>query len=533
MFKVLFKKQLLELKYMYFRQRKTGEPLNTKAIVSKAILYIVLFISLGMSFLAIGSVFIEPALAFNLDWLFFGFAASIAFTLSLVTNMFFASSNLYSAKDNEMLLAMPVKTSDIVLSRLATHYLNCLIYVAMAFVPMVIEYQFFKFSPVTIIMSVPAMLIIALLALAFANFIGYFISLASKYFKHRSYITVIFTIIFIAAYEFLAFNLEKLFEKVAGNIENIAQFFMSKLGYFYLIGAGITGNVVKFVIAAFIAFALVYAIYLFICKKFYKMAISSSKEKARVYNNKISKKGSAFNALLKREFLMFTSNATYLLNNGLGVVVMIGFGIASFFFKDGIIEAINEISMLMPGSEKLVAIVTIALAVMILGMDCSATPSVSLEGNNYWLVRSMPVSSWDVLNAKKYLEFIINVFPAVFMAICITFSLGVADELSVPMVMTCVIVSHFMSNVHLAIGILTARRDWTSEIYAIKQSIGVFIDIFGAMFLAMGIVGLYIALMDKISADYYIYGLLAVFALLSKAVEYWIKEKGTIRFEKL
>ena len=90
-----------------------------------------------------------------------------------------------------------------------------------------------------------------------------------------------------------------------------------------------------------------------------------------------------------------------------------------------------------------------------------------------------------------------------------------------------------MSNVHLAIGILTARRDWTSEIYAIKQSIGVFVDIFGAMFLAMGIVGLYIALMDKISADYYVYGLLVIFAVLSKAVEYWIKEKGTIRFEKI
>ena len=54
----------------------------------------------------------------GVDWLFFSFAAVMCFGLMFIGSVFAAKAQLYEARDNDLLLSLPIKPSHILLSRL-------------------------------------------------------------------------------------------------------------------------------------------------------------------------------------------------------------------------------------------------------------------------------------------------------------------------------------------------------------------------------------------------------------------------------
>ena len=55
----------------------------------------------------------------NLRWFYFALTGLLAFALSFFFTAFTAKSELFEAKDNELLLSMPIKPSTMLLSRMA------------------------------------------------------------------------------------------------------------------------------------------------------------------------------------------------------------------------------------------------------------------------------------------------------------------------------------------------------------------------------------------------------------------------------
>ena len=47
-------------------------------------------------------------------------------------------------------------------------------------------------------------------------------------------------------------------------------------------------------------------------------------------------------------------------------------------------------------------------------MNYMACPSVSLEGKSLWLVKSLPVTSWQVLRAKLWMHLLLTGLPTGF-----------------------------------------------------------------------------------------------------------------------
>ena len=72
-------------------------------------------------FLAAGSMFslfAEPMLETGLAWMYFALAGLSCIAISVVGSIFATQSYLYEAKDNELLLSMPIPVSYILASRL-------------------------------------------------------------------------------------------------------------------------------------------------------------------------------------------------------------------------------------------------------------------------------------------------------------------------------------------------------------------------------------------------------------------------------
>ena len=78
--------------------------------------------------------------AANLDWVYWAMAGLSIFSLVFITNIFMSASQLYQAKDTEMLLAMPVKPGDILTSRIFGLWLTSSIFEAVILIPAIICY---------------------------------------------------------------------------------------------------------------------------------------------------------------------------------------------------------------------------------------------------------------------------------------------------------------------------------------------------------------------------------------------------------
>mgnify|MGYP007101871786 CR=1 FL=1 len=76
------------------------------------------FASLIFLFWHVFDVLAGPFAAFGLGSLYFAFAALLSFALMFVGGVFMAKFQLFEARDNELLLSLPIRPLDILLSRL-------------------------------------------------------------------------------------------------------------------------------------------------------------------------------------------------------------------------------------------------------------------------------------------------------------------------------------------------------------------------------------------------------------------------------
>lgn len=534
MLNVLLKKQLKEYKYMYFNSRKrNGKTATKKDYLLRGLLFAVLYVTLLSSFFGISYLFLDELAQVNYDWLYFAFMISISFGLSMIGNLFFAYSNLYKAKDNEQLLSLPIKTKDILLSKMIVGYINCLIFESIVFIPTAVCYLINYFSFRVLALSIITFFVLGLFVLVLSNLIGFVMSKLSKYFHNKAYLSMIFTIVFLVGYYYVCFKFEAILENLLANIDALERLFRIQLGLFYYVGTGIIYHNINFLI--FVSFVVVLFVisYVLLLKTYHKTITSSPKEKRKEFNQSIAKENSIDISLFKKELKKLLSSTTYLLNCGIGSIILIGLGIASFFFKNEILLALEEFRMLID-VDKILPLGILLASSMILSMCYVSTPAVSLEGNTYWISRSLPIQTSKILRSKRNLELFTSIIPSSIFVLCLSLNLlGNNYQMMAMVLVTNLGLCLLFSNVHLMIGVLTGKLEWTSEVVVIKQSFGVMIDAFGGWIFTLILGGVYFFLRNSVSVDNYLIVLFVLFIVLYGFIDKWIDAKGSTLFEKL
>lgn len=146
-----------------------------------------------------------------------------------------------------------------------------------------------------------------------------------------------------------------------------------------------------------------------------KIATSTGKTEHKVYREKTVKCKSIPTALLGREVLHFTSSPNYMLNCGLGIILLPVAGIAFLVKGKGLCMILNQVFWDRPGS---VMLILCAALCALASMNDMSAPSVSLEGKNLWLIQSLPITPWQVLRAKLLLHAGLTGIPMLFCVIC-------------------------------------------------------------------------------------------------------------------
>ena len=136
MVKILLKKQLTEIFRAYFYDAKKNKARSKAAIMGYIVLFVILMVGILGGMFTFLSVSLCGALtAVGFDWLYFAIMGLLAILLGAFGSVFNTYSGLYLAKDNDLLLSMPIPVGTIMISRLLGVYLMGLMYSGVVIIP--------------------------------------------------------------------------------------------------------------------------------------------------------------------------------------------------------------------------------------------------------------------------------------------------------------------------------------------------------------------------------------------------------------
>lgn len=530
MWKLLLKKQMLEVFRSYFYDAKKNRKRSTVGVIAYFILFALIMVGvLGGMFSGLSILLCEDLYLAGVAWLYYVILGLIAVFLGVFGSVFNTYSGLYLAKDNELLLSMPIPVKDILISRLANVYLLGLMYSAMVDVPAVIVYWIFaERSAESIVGGIAFILFISVFVMVLSCVLGYVVARISVKLKNKSFITVLLSIAFIALYYFVYFRAMNMITELVQN----AVFYGEKLKgasrllyEFGRIGEGSWGAVIG---SAVFSVVLTIAVVSVLSRSFWKLAISggSSAQKRKL---RAQKPKSLFTALLGKELGRFTASPGYMLNCGLGILMLPVLGVMLLFKGDVVIGTLNEFFAAQQGST--IVLITAALC-MAATMNDMTAPSVSLEGKNLWLLQSLPVSPKTVLYAKLTMQLLLTELPLLFCICCLYVILPGGPEFWL-MVLVVMLTALLFALVGLYFGLVMPNLAWTNEIFVIKQSANVAIALFGGWAYAAAIGGIYLWVGYLLGAVRYLAAAALITAILSGILFRWISTRGAERFAKL
>ena len=529
MTKALFKKQLMEVFAWVYKDRKSGKIRTAKSVAVYIVLYLFLFGFLGSVFYIAAVSLCKPLLAVQMGWFYWCLMGLISIFLGVFGSVFNTYSSLYGAKDNDLLLSMPIPTSRILLVRLFGVYAMGLMYELIVMVPTVIVW--FLNAPFSILGTVCVVLIpfvLSVFVLVLSAVLGWVVALIAGKLKHKNIITVFISIAFIAAYYYVYSKAYSFLQTLLANAEAVGQKMKSALYPLYQMGLAAEGNILSMVIFTAIIGVLFLVVYLVLAQSFLGLATANKGSVKKEYKGQKQKEKSVSGALLQKELRRFLGRANYMLNCGLGIIFM-PVAAVMLFWKSGTVREF----LALPFLQNILPLLAVAGICMIATMNDMTAPSVSLEGKSLWLVQSFPIDSHQVLGAKLKLHLILTIIPAIPLIVAVEWLIKPSPVFGILVPITVVLFVLLMGVLGLCVNLKMPNLNWTSEIVPIKQSMGVMITLFGGWAIIMAFAVAYFLVDSIFSPLWYLAAVSAILLVASMVLLRWLFTKGTKIFAKL
>lgn len=299
----------------------------------------------------------------------------------------------------------------------------------------------------------------------------------------------------------------------------------------YLFGRMSAGNLVSAPLPVFGTAVLALLTFYVMSKSFLKLATASSDTVTAKYNRNARQKASGvFSALLKREFSRFTASPAYMLNCGFGVIIMPIAGILLLIRGAALRSMLFE---LFDSSTGTIAILAAAAVCLVSTMNDMTAPSVSLEGKTLWILRSMPVTTRQILRAKLAMQLLLSGISVLFAAICICIAFAVPIGSTIAVILACLSLVVLLAEFGLFLDLKKPNLNWTTEITPIKQSSSVMFALFGGwLYVLLFGAGWFLGA-HALGAELYLMLFFALNMILSAVLRSWLMRSGTDIFESL
>ncbi len=527
MIKALLKKQLLELFSGFVNKEKDSKAQGKGARAGIIVILGFAGISILMMFFSFAYMLSE-LISDGSGWLYFSVTGLLASLFGIMGSVFLTYNTIYEAKDNDLLLSMPIPPRILLFTRLTGLYLNCLLFEALITVPSFIVYT--STAPFTVTgfaFSLINLFILPFAAVGISLILGWVIALFSSRIRNKSIITVVFSLVFFCVYYLGAMRLNDVINVLVSNAEIIGGIIRKWLFPVYLMGQGSTGDILSFLLYLAILFVFFILVYAVLSRSFFRLATTKRGMKKAEYKEKSVKRASAGLAFFRKELQFFKNTPIYILNCALGSVICILFSIILAVKKELILSAFSVLSGSSPSSYMLICA---SLLCFFASTNNLTSASISLEGKTLWLLKSVPVDVKDIFFGKLMLHISVTGIPLLISEVIAAFVLK-SDIAS--FLMTAVFSQVFVALcalTGLTVNLIFPKTDWVNETVPIKQSMSVFLSMLAGMLYSIFILLVLLLTGGGLPVIVYFIIYTVVFLSIGALLSFWLVTKGQKKF---
>ena len=465
---------------------------------------------------------------------FFGPMLKVCIILDLFMGVFWGSGLLLSDKNVEAKLAWPIKMLFISLSKLCILYILQLFLNGILLFPMVHLYRMVvETSPLYYCMIAVVILLLPIIPSLFGTIMGTGI----YYIMHRPSVllarlkTVAAVIILFAylTYIFLHFSAapegsmttlfslpsgEGLLDKAIQSIVNLHGFaFVSYLSGVLLFGYLMARLIIR------------------IFRHWYCDLSRNTKSAFLHGPHSFTQKG-IVGALIARERHRYFSIPVYVINTALGYMMAAIFVIFAIAIKEDVASQVFQFGGLfqIPYSSAEMLYVY-ALSIMV-SLSCTTFPSISIEGKNIELIKSMPITAFEFIKAKLLFHLSLSIPITLVLNTILAFGLHLQWAAILSGYLLPLVFSAFIGVAGCIANLLFPSFDWENATFIVKRSIPAILNALMSMALSCG--GFYI-LIKHFPKHLFVGNVIVciIVTILTTAAVSWLNVKGEILYHKL
>ena len=375
-----------------------------------------------------------------------------------------------------------------------------------------------------------AAVLLPLFPLSLSCFFGWLIGLLTARMRRKNLFSVALSLLFLAAYLLLYTRVNAAIQAILRNSQAVAEAVRGFLYPFYLFGLGMAGE--GWALGLFLAgTAAVFALVCWVLSRtFIRIATAPRRVARRAWRVEELRAGSAGGALVKKELGRFFGSSVYLLNAGIGALLML---IAAAFLvvKGRDVEVLaDQLGGLTP--DLLPALAVVALCFLAGEVDLS-TSSISLEGKTLWLMKSLPLAPWEIFRAKLLAHLVVCLPPLLLCEVAAIWALRPAPAMGVLLVVTPLAFAVCKAAAGLAINLRLPKLDWDNEAQPVKQSAASMIAVLGAMGVTAVLAVPCFVLAGRLHLTVYFSAWTAALLLAAALCLLWLKKRGAERWTAL
>lgn len=320
-----------------------------------------------------------------------------------------AGSVIFRKNGYDMLCSLPIPHTAIVLSRFLRMYLEDLGFTAGTLLPGLAVYVWMLRPGRTFyLLSLLAMLLIPLLPMAAAILIGTLVTAVSSRMKHKSLAMTVLSILAVFAVMAVSSLLSSMGNQITADmLKELSALVLSLLEKIYppavwLGMAVVHGDFLRLLLCAAVFAAILMPVLFLVSARFHWISQNLYGTFAKHdYQMGTLSRHSVTSALCRREFRRYFSSSVYVTNTIVGPLVgVICSGILLFTDTDAIFTGLSAVSM------HLYNLIPFMLAGIFCTMTTTST-SISMEGKNWWLIKSLPLTTRTILDAKIWMNLLL------------------------------------------------------------------------------------------------------------------------------
>ncbi len=508
------------------------------------VLALIGIVPLGFMFGFLFKLMFEVVAPLNQQVFILGIILNLGMMVTFIFAFFTIPALYYYGNDIESILPLPFKPSEIILAKFLTAMIYEYAVVALFFLPAMIAYGIvFGLNLAWGVALVVGALFFPIMPVIYASILVMIIMRFSKIFANKERFGLIAGLLGLAIG--IGFNLfsQSAFQGNANSMIDLIQsnqsllsmistifplsIFLSKLvegGWIYLLWI-----ILIHVAALWIMLIVSQAIYF---DGVLNVSGSNSK-KQKLTNEQLvfkSQKGSILKSIIMKEFRDMTRSSIYFMNLLVISFLMPVLLLIPFFASGNPGELsllVGSINFGHPMIVNGIIIASFAIGIFLAGTNNIASTAVTREGQNFFVMKMIPVSYKIQLLGKMIPGMIVGA-----MACILSFGvIGILLTIPVHIVLLAIAFSILgaltVSNINLWIGCIKPKLDWTTEAQAVKQSVVALVGILLSMALGGAMILLFFILDQSLII---IVGIVLLIATVFSLLGWTLANKAFNRF---